>query len=88
MEKRPSLANLSLGALVEPAYQVWNPGIGVLGRAGVALAQQTAHHIAGFGQRVVDAKRVAEVDQIVFQRLGHTAVVEGWGSRGGAGRVA
>ena len=29
------------------------------------------------GQRMKDAQRVASIDQIVFQRLNHAAVVEG-----------
>jgi hypothetical protein len=45
-------------ALVEPAHQVRNPGVGVLGRACVTIAQQAADHIAGFGdgcdQRGID----------------------------------
>ena len=34
-----------------PPHQVRNPGIGVLGRPGIALAQQAAQHVADFGQR-------------------------------------
>ena len=44
-------ANLSAGALVESPHQMRNPGISVLGRTSVALAQQAADHVTCFGQR-------------------------------------
>ncbi len=49
--------NLGAGALVESPHQMRDPSVGVLGRAGVALAQQAAHHVAGLGQRG-DQRRV------------------------------
>jgi len=44
-------SNLGAVALVEPLHQVRNPGVGILGGTGVALAQQAADHVACFGQR-------------------------------------